>query len=293
MFRINRTVASTGGVAIRVLGWILVASGTLAVAQGPPAAFSSSSALPESSSSALPEAPGGSRRVVAPPPSQQQVDLYEGPVRPFSKLGVGAEGGTLGIGLEVVTPLTRTLYLRGGADFLNFGYGLVVDSAQYYGQAHLRSGHMSVDWHPGGGSFRISPGMLVFGSGFSASVLMTGGKSFELGDTAYTSSATDPVHGSATVSMQHKLMPNMTIGWGNVLGQRSHFTIPFEIGAAYTGHYSVGLNLAGTACQGLGCMSTTSPQVQQSVSQEESQLNETMKHYQIYPFISTGVELRF
>lgn len=43
----------------------------------------------------------------------------------------------------------------------------------------------------------------------------------------------------------------------------------------------------------IGCMSTSSHQVQNSVHQEESDVNETMKHFQIYPIISSGFAYRF
>lgn len=256
-------------------------------AQGPAAYFSSSSI-------SLAGGESGGRVVVTPPQSQQQVNLYAEPVRPFSQLGLTAEMGTLGLGVQLVTPLSRTLHVRGGADFLNFGYGLTLDGAQYEAEAHLRSGHVNVDWYPFGGTFRISPGVLVFGSAFGASVSVPGGNSFELGKTAYTSSSTDPVHGSAAIAMQHEIMPALTVGWGNLLGDGGkHWSIPFEVGAAYTGHYTFNLNLAGTACSQGVCMSTATPQVHESVVQEEGELNETMKRYQIYPIVGTGVSFRF
>lgn len=253
-------------------------------------------------SSADPGAPSASdakaaksSRVVAPAQGSQQVDLYGAPVHPFSKIAIGLEVGTLGIGVQAATPLTRTLNVRGGADFLNFSSGFAVDAAQYQSEAQLRSGHVSVDWHPMGGGFRISPELLLFESGFSASVSVAGGQAFELGNTAYISSATDPVHGGASVSMGRTVMPALTVGFGNMLGERSrHWSIPFEVGAAYTGHYTLNLNLAGTVCQNfVGCMSTSSPQVQASVQREESDINETMKHFQVYPIVSTGFAYRF
>lgn len=282
-WQMRRAVQARRAAAVWICGIAAVTG--VARAQSPVAAYSSSAGA---------ETPERSRSVVVSPPQQQQVDLYADPVRPFSRFGVAAEAGTLGLGVELATPLSRTLQIRGGADFLNFGYGLTVDAAQYEGEAHLRGGHINADWYPFGGSFRISPGVLVFASGFGASVSVAGGKTFELGDSTYTSSASDPVHGSAAISMERKMMPALTIGWGNLLGEgRQHWNIPFEIGAAYTGQYSVKLNLAGTACTEYACMSTATPQVQQSVSQEEGQLNETMKHYQVYPIIGTGFSFRF
>jgi hypothetical protein len=237
----------------------------------------------------------GSVGVAQSPP---QANLYEQPVRPFSHMAIALEAGTLGAGVQVATPLTRTLNLRGTADGINFGYGLTIDAAQYEGEAHLRSGRLSVDWHPRGGGFHISPGLLFLHSGFAASVYVPGGQSFDLGNTPYVSGPGDPVHGGATLTMQHKVMPALTIGWGNVFGERRrHWSIPVELGAAYTGHSTVSLNLAGTACWYIegyyGCLSTSDPEIQQNVVQEERDLNETMKRYQVYPILMTGFAYRF
>lgn len=240
-------------------------------------------------------AAGKAPRVVAPSQDQQQVDLYERPVRPFSSIAMGVEAGTLGIGVEVATPLTGSFNLRAGTELLNFGDEFPVDSANYQGEAHLRSGHVAVDFHPFGGAFRISPQLLIFESSFAASVSVPGGNAFELGTASYVSDASDPVHGSAAISMGRRVMPALTIGWGNMLSRHSRrWSIPFEIGAAYTGHYAVNLSLAGTACiTYVSCMSTSSDQVQQSVREEEGDLNETMKRFQIYPLLSTGFAYRF
>ena len=236
-----------------------------------------------------------SARVMVPNRDEQHVDLYEGPVRPFSSVALEAEAGTLGLGGEVATPLTRSFNLRAGAEFLSFNYNFTVDAAQYASNAHLRSAHLAVDFHPLGGGFRISPQLLMFESQFGASVFVPGANTFELGKSNYLSSATDPVHGSATITMGRHVMPALSVGWGNMLSRHSrHWSIPFEVGAAYTGHYTVDLNLSGTACLGyINCMSTSSEQVQQSVIQEEAELNETMKHFQIYPIVKTGFGYRF
>lgn len=214
-----------------------------ALGQGTRTSFSSSSLLISDTSAKPAREPAAlssrTSRVVAPPQTAQRVDLYGAPVHPFSRVALGFEFGTLGLGLQAATPLTRTLNLRAGAAFLNFGAGFIVDGAQYESQAHLRSGHLSVDWHPMGGGFRVSPELLLFESGFSSSVFVPGGQAFELGNTPYVSSATDPVHGGASISMGRAVMPALTVGFGNMLGEHHrHWSVPFEIGAAYTGHYT-------------------------------------------------------
>lgn len=288
----------TAAYGVVALASVMAALDGQCVAQTKPGVSSSLVSASDSSAAAgLGSAAGSGKaaRVVVPNRDQQHVDLYEGPVRPFSSVAVGGEFGTLGIGADLATPLSRRFNLRGGVQFVNFGYDFVVDQAQYRSEAHLRSGHVGVDVHPMGGGFRLSPQLLLFQSAFSASVTVEGGTAFQLGNANYLSSPTDPVHGSASITMGRHMMPALTIGWGNMVARRSrHWTLPFELGVAYTGHYTMALNLAGTACQNaINCFSTSSPQVQQSVREEESQLNETMKHFQVYPIMKTGFAYRF
>jgi len=51
--------------------------------------------------------------------------------------------------------------------------------------------------------------------------------------------------------------------------------------------------LQGTACMQSGCLSTSTPAIQQSILSEQNNLNESMKRLQAYPIISTGFAFRF
>jgi hypothetical protein len=126
-------------------------------------------------------------------------------------------------------------------------------------------------------------------------MFVPGGQSFSLGDQNFTSDPSDPTTGSATINFTRKVMPMFTFGFHNMIpGKGHHITVPLELGAAYTGPYSAQLNLGGSACvDQAGCMSTSSSDIQQGVTQEQQQLNEPMKHYQLYPIVMTGVAFRF
>ena len=225
------------------------------------------------------------------------VDLYDPAVYPFSKFAIGVEFGTQGLGLQMATPLTRTLSLRAGADFLNTGYRSVFDSAVSESEAHLRTGHVSLDCHPFGKGFRISPGVLFLRSNLGASVYVAGGTTFVVDDSRYISSPTDPMHGSAHVGMAKTVMPSLTIGWGNIFGHlHRHWSIPFEIGAAYAGHYTIQLKLTGSTCQSYtftNCESIASQELMQDVKDDERDVNETIKRVQVYPLMMTGFAYRF
>jgi len=249
------------------------------------------------SSSAESADPAASSAIVATQqrlPRQTQ-PLEDGRVLPFSRIAIGTRLGTLGYGAQIATPLTSRLNLRGSANFFNFGYGIGVDGANYDSELHLKSGMVSVDYYPFRSSFHVSPGFMIFKSNAGATMSVPGGNSFSLGDATYTSDPNDPVHGNGVMAFGRTFMPALTIGFGNMIPrhERSHWSVPVDLGLAYTGQNSMAINLAGSACQQGFCMSTSDPNIQQNVVQEQNDINESMKRYKIYPILTTGVAYRF
>jgi hypothetical protein len=236
--------------------------------------------------------------MVTPPARAQKNDSGDsGRILPFSRFAFGTKLGTLGWGGQIATPLTRRLTLRGGADFFNFGYGLTDDGTNYYASLHLKSGTAQVDVFPfRRSSFFISPGVLIFRSNVAATMNIPGGGTFTENNTDYTSDPTDPVSGSGAVTFGRSIMPALTLGFGNMIARREnkHWSAPFEVGAAYTGHYNLGVNLTGSACQaGQGCGSVSDPSIQANVVAETNKINEDLKRFQFYPILTSGVAYRF
>jgi hypothetical protein len=235
--------------------------------------------------------------IIATPPAPRRASNEEIRIRPFSRIAIGTKMGTLGWGGQVATPIFRRLTLRGGADIFNMGYGLTSDGTDYYASAHLKSGTVQADIYPfAHGSFHISPGVMIFRNSIVASLNVPGGNTFSVGDTDYTSDPNDPVHGSGTIQFSRSTMPMLTIGFGNMITRREnrHLSIPFEIGAAYTGHDTIQINMQGGVCQpGQGCGSANDPTFQQNVQDQQAKINEQLKRIQIYPVITTGVAYRF
>jgi hypothetical protein len=219
-----------------------------------------------------------------------------GPIRPFSRIAIGTKTGTLGLGGQIATPITRWLNLRGGVDIFNFGYNLTSGGTNYGAALHMKSGSISADYYPfHRASFFLSPGVLIFKSTLTASMYVPAGSTFTENDVDYTSDPNDPVNGSGSILFSRTAMPKLTMGFGNMIKRREnqHWSVPFEIGAAYTGHDTIQFNLAGSACQQGICQSVNNPSIQQNVTQEQNKINEEAKRFQIYPILTTGVSYRF
>jgi hypothetical protein len=216
-------------------------------------------------------------------------------VRPFSTVGIALKITTAGPGFDLATPLSRNFNLRGSAMFFDYGHDFETDGIQYNGELKFNAGMVNLDWFPKHGAFHISPGMLILKSDLSGVALVPGGSTFTLNDVDYTSSFTDPVHGNGGLVFPHAVGPSLMVGWGNIIPRSGkHWSVPFEIGAAYMGTPKVNLNFVGTACQGGGCSSiATDPETQTNLRAEEKLLNDDVKALQFYPLVSLGVSYKF
>jgi hypothetical protein len=217
----------------------------------------------------------------------------------FSGFAVGAKIGLLGAGLEIATPLSYHLNLRAGGNFFSYSDTLTSDGISYDAALRFRSAEASIDWFPLAGGFHISPGALLYNDNqITGGASVPAGKTFTLNGTTYTSSATNPVTGNGSVTM-NKEAPKLTVGWGNLLPRNGrHFTVPVELGFAYIGDPKVAVNLAGTACytdagtQYCSDVSTNS-MIQSNLAAQVQKLNKDAEDARFFPILSLGFAYRF
>lgn len=216
-------------------------------------------------------------------------------MRPFHSAAFAIKASTLGAGAELATPLSRNFNLRSGFNIVSFGYPLSTNGVTYSSQIHLRSSQTTLDWFPTRHGFHISPGILYSRNNVSSIATVPAGQSFSLAGQSYINSVGDPVNGTMTVVFPHNVSPMLLLGFGNVLPRNGrHFSVPVELGIAYTGTPVVNVNLIGLACTNQGCFSfADNPEAQASLKQEIRNLNEDLKRLPVYPILSLGLAYHF
>lgn len=212
-------------------------------------------------------------------------------------IGVGAKLSLLGIGGEAAVALTRRINVRGGFNFFNYSRGFSKDGIDYGAQLAFRSAEAHLDFFPFAGSFHLSPGLLFYNDNHIAATATVGpGQQFTLGGVSYSSSAADPVTGTAKLSF-NKVAPSFLIGFGNLLPRnRRRFSLTTEFGVAYTGAPKAALNLQGTACTvpaAICVNAATDPTVQSNVQSEVAKVNHDVSIIKIYPLASVGFAVNF
>ena len=129
---------------------------------------------------------------------------------------------------------------------------------------------------------------------------MAGGDSFTMNNTTFYSSTASPVAGNGGLVL-NKTNPafTMTTGWGNLISRRGgHFSVPFEVGAAFVGSPAVKLNFVnGIVCTDqaqTNCASVSSfPEFTNDVNAQIAIYNNDLSVLKVYPIMSIGIGYNF
>lgn len=212
-------------------------------------------------------------------------------------VGVAVKASTFGIGVDAAVRVHSKVNLRGGFNFFSFSHDFddTENNIVYAGNLKMRSVAATLDWFPFGGGFHLSPTFVITnGNKATLSSVIPAGKTIDIDDTEYRSSATDPIKVAGEVSFKNA-RPGILLGFGNIAGGR-RVTVPFEIGVIFASAPVGTLAFTGTACQtnGLNCRNVaTDPTIQNDVKNAQLELNDTIKPLRFYPVLSLGLSFRF
>jgi hypothetical protein len=234
--------------------------------------------------------------VTAPPRPLGAIRTY----RPFSGAGFATRVGFAGAGFDLATPLARKFNLRGGTDFFSYDMSFQEEGADVGANLRLRSGHVALDWFPFGGHLRLSP-LFVFGNNdrILASAVIPSGSMITLNGKDYISSYSDPLHGSGRIDFR-KVSPGLSFGFGNLIPRdRSHVSIPVEMGFYYAGRPSLQVAFTGSACDpnyspSVGCESVDQDAgFQQNLVAFKARNYHNLSYASFFPIFSVGIGYRF
>lgn len=243
---------------------------------------------------------GQSANVTNPPPDSPAIvtPATPPPSGVSRSFAFGVKGSLLGGGVEAAMSVTHRTNVRAGFNILGYSRGFTKDDIAYDGHLSFKTVEAHYDVFPFAGSFRVSPGVLIYaGTPITATASVAGSQTFTLGGTQYVSDPAAPVTGNGKITF-NRAAPMATFGWGNLVSRKEggHFSVPVEFGIAFQGSPQAALNLAGNVCDttGANCRSIASDStVQANVQSEQSKLNNSMRFFKIYPIISVGFGYKF
>lgn len=192
--------------------------------------------------------------------------------------GITAKVSTLGLGAEVNLPLSDYIGVRLGLNNFSYGYDMTKDDIEYNFDLELNSTMLLLDYHPFGGNFRISAGIVKNNNEFQGDAASQ--NSYTVGGNTYTPQQIGTLTGLITFD---DTAPYASIGWAQSLGS-SGFGLAFEVGVLLQGEPKATLTATGAL---------SDPQLQSDLQAEEAALEQDMSEFDTYPVISLGISYKF
>jgi len=224
---------------------------------------------------------------------------------PFSGLAIGVKVGLAGIGFDVATPLVpQWLNLRGGASFLSYTPSTITtDNLNINGTIKFQNAAAMVDYFPFHGRFRLSGGATIYNNtGLTATLSVPTGQSFTVGGIDYYSepynaitNPNGPIQGTGVFTFGgNKVVPRVTIGTGNMIPKKGHFTFESELGFQYFAAPTVQYTFTGTGCTTFvaGVYSNCGPIKASDVTNEQNNLQNDLTDLRFFPILSFGLSYK-
>jgi hypothetical protein len=232
--------------------------------------------------------------------------------RPFSRIGIGADLNTMGIGIKSAVILDHAFDARVNFNFLSIDTGKFdVEGFNADVNIHFASAGASLDWYPFSSVWRISPGLL-FANGNQVSVksAIAPGTSFTLDGQTFYSASPNPLTGATPLTGTgilgfHTTKPAFTIagGFGKFIPRSNrHWSFPSEFGVAFTGAPSANISVSGWTCSDKAqtqCSDVTSSsnpvgtQFNSALNASLAKWRRDLAKVQIYPLFSYSVVYSF
>jgi len=211
------------------------------------------------------------------------------PASGFSASGfsVGAQVGTLGVGVNAGYQLNDYLKFRANVNYLPYSRSQTISDVSYKADLKYFTIGALADAHPFANGFRLTGGLYYVDLSLKAKGKLEGSKSYTIGDHKYTGQDLGTWKGS----LEWKTMaPYIGLGYGSGAGTDSGFNFSFDLGALYIGKSRVSLDPSSSAYE---AAAQHGYDLHEDVQKEEDDVKRTVNKYRFYPVLSFGASYRF
>lgn len=191
---------------------------------------------------------------------------------------VGLKAGALGLGIEYTRSFSDRLSLRAGVNGSELGFDSEESGIAYEFDFVWDSLSVAVDFHPGGGAFRLTGGVLANDNRLEAVSRPSG--SVTIGGDTYTPEEIGTLTGRMGFD-DTALMAGVGWDWS----RRKRFGVSFDLGVFDQGAPTVSLRGSGTL---LG-----DPMLEADIAAEEGQLSDELDDLGLLPYLTLGFVVRF
>lgn len=212
-------------------------------------------------------------------------------VRPArGEVAVTAKGGTLGLGAELTVGISPQWNVRLGGNAFNYtDKSREVSGIVYDAKARLRTASGLLDFHPGGGGFRLSAGAIYNDTKVDGNSLVPASGFYDIGGVQVPAALVGTLDGQIKFD---PVVPYVGLGWGNAVGPGRRVRFAADIGAMFQGKGKVTLTPQIPAGSPLNNPAARAA-LQVLLDREEGDIANDVADYTVYPVVSIGVSYRF
>ncbi|WP_410473718.1 hypothetical protein [Guyparkeria sp. TX1] len=197
-----------------------------------------------------------------------------------AEFDVGVNVGTLGIGPELgMTIVPNKFRARVTTGFGSYSETFTVDGNEYEGDLELRNAGLLGDYHPFGGYFRVTGGVIFNDNSYSA---VGDQDSYEVQGLTVPAAPGDRI--TADVDF-NPVAPYLGIGWSSANNEPG-LSFRADIGVMYQGAPDATVDVKTSD-------PFRQPYADQYAEQEEKDLNDELEDYKLYPVVQVGLVYRF
>lgn len=207
-----------------------------------------------------------------------------------AEVAIAGKAGTLGAGVELTAGLSRQINVRLGANAYTYSDRREVSDIEYDGEAKLRTGTALLDWHPGGGGFRLTGGAVYNDTTFEADSLPPASGIYNIGGVPVPVSLVGTLDATAEFD---PVVPYAGLGWGNAVASNKRVGFFIDLGVVFQGKADVKLSPNIPANSPINTTPGAREALDILLRLEERDLEEEAADYDLYPVVAIGLSYKF
>lgn len=207
-----------------------------------------------------------------------------------AEVAIAGKAGTLGAGAELTVGLARQLNARLGINGYSYSDRREASGNEYDGEAKLRTGTGLLDWHPGGGGFRLTGGVVYNDTTIEGTSIPPASGVYDIGGAPVPVSFVRSLNAKADFD---PIVPYAGLGWGNAVAAGKKVGFFIDLGVIFQGKADV--TLTPDIPAGSPIDSTPGARIALDVllQREEQELEDDAADYDLYPVLSIGLSYKF